>query len=105
MLLLNEAQPLLAAFLPHFSHPTYTRFVVLTAGAILTAGRRTVANILRTIGDLAPGHDASYRRVLSAAEWSGLELGCALTRYLLTHLVPDGPVDLVGDDTVDGHPG
>jgi hypothetical protein len=105
MLLPTEAQPLLAAFLPHFSHPTYTRFVVLTAAAILTTGRRTVANILRTVGDLAPGHDASYRRVLSAAEWSGLELGCALTRYLLTHLVPDGPVDLVGDDTVDGHPG
>ena len=105
MLLPTEAQPLLASFLPHFSLPTYTRFVVLTAAAILTTGRRTVANILRTVGDLAPGHDASYRRVLSAAEWSGLELGCALTRYLLTHLVPDGPVDLVGDDTVDGHPG
>ena len=34
MLLPTEAQPLLAAFLPHFSHPTYTRFVVLTAGAL-----------------------------------------------------------------------
>lgn len=105
MLLPTEAQPLLAAFLPHFAHPTYTRFVVLTAAAILTTGRRTVANVLRTVGDLAPGHDASYRRVLSSAEWSGLELGCALTRFLLAHLVPDGPVDLVGDDTVDGHPG
>jgi hypothetical protein len=77
----------------------------LAAAAILTTGRRTVANVLRTVGDLAPGHAASYRRVLSAAEWSGLELGCALTRFLLDHLVPDGPVDLVGDDTVDGHPG
>lgn len=105
MLLPTEAQPLLAAFLPHFAHPTYTRFVVLTAAAILTTGRRTVANVLRTVGDLAPGHHASYRRVLSSAEWSGLELGCALTRFLLAHLVPDGPVDLVGDDTVDGHPG
>lgn len=105
MLLPAEAQPLLAAFLPHFTHPTHTRFVVLTAAAILTTGRRTVANILRTVGDLAPGSPASYRRVLSSAEWSGLELGCALARFLLTHLVPDGPVDLVGDDTVDGHPG
>ena len=32
-------------------------------------------------------------------------MGCALARYVLTHLVPEGPVDLVGDDTVDGHPG
>jgi len=64
-----------------------------------------VANLLRTVGDLAPGNPASYRRVLSSAEWSGLALGCACARYGLTHLVPDGPVDLVGDDTVDGHPG
>ena len=105
MLLPAEAQPLLAAFLPHFSQPTYARFVTLTAAAILTTGRRTVANLLRTVGALAPGHDASYRRVLSAAEWSGLELGCALARFRLDRLVPDGPVDLVGDDTVDGHPG
>jgi hypothetical protein len=26
-------------------------------------------------------------------------------RFLLDHLIPDGPVMLVGDDTVDGHPG
>jgi hypothetical protein len=105
MLLPAEAQPLLAAFLPHFTYPTYARFVTLAAAAILTTGRRTVANLLRTVGELAPGHDASYRRVLSAAEWSGLGLGCTLTRFLLDHLVPDGRVDLVGDDTVDGHPG
>jgi hypothetical protein len=43
--------------------------------------------------------------VLSRAPWSGLTLGCALARFLLDHLVPDGPVFLVGDDTVDGHPG
>lgn len=105
MLLPLEAQPLLAVLLPHFSQPTATRFVVLTAAAILTTGRRTVANLLRTLGGLVPGHDASYRRVLSAARWSGLALGCTLARYLLDHLVPAGPVYLVGDDTVDGHPG
>jgi len=105
MLLPVEAQPLLAVLLPHFTQPTAARFVVLTVAAILTTGRRTVANLLRTVGALAPGHAASYRRVLSAARWSGLAVGCALTRYLLTHLVPAGPVYLVGDDTVDGHPG
>ena len=105
MLLPAEARPLALALLPVFTNPTYHRFLTLTAAAILTAGRRTVANVLRTVGDLAPGHDASYRRVLSAAKWSGLELGCALTRFLLAHVVPDGAVDLVGDDTVDGHPG
>jgi len=46
-----------------------------------------------------------YQRVLSRAPWSGVTLGCALTRFLLDRVVPDGPVLLVGDDTVDGHPG
>lgn len=105
MILPPDAEPLLAAVAPHFTHPTYTRFIVLTAAAILTTGRRTVANLLRTVGDLAPGHAASYRRVLSSARWSGLALGCALTRFLLDRLAPTGPVYLVGDDTVDGHPG
>jgi hypothetical protein len=105
MLLPAEAQPLLHALAPAFTNPTYHRFATLLAAAILTTGRRTVANLLRTVGTLAPGHDASYRRVLSSAEWSGLALGCALARFVFTHVTPDGPVHLVGDDTVDGHPG
>jgi hypothetical protein len=100
-----EAGPLLAAFAPLFTQPTYQRFATLAAAALLTPGRRTVANLLRTVGRLAPGHRTTYQRVLSAARWSGLELGCALAAFLLRHLLPDGPITLVGDDTVDGHKG
>lgn len=105
MTLPPEAAPLVLALAPHFTAPTLARFVTLAAAAILTPGRRTISNLLRTAGDLAPGHDSAYRRVLSEARWSGLEVGCALARHLLDRLVPDGPVYLVGDDTVDGHPG
>jgi hypothetical protein len=100
-----EAHPLVNALALHFTSPTYQRFATLLVGAILTTGRRTVANLLRTLRHLAPGHPADYRRVLSRAPWSGLALGCALTRFVLDRLVPAGPVALVGDDTVDGHPG
>lgn len=100
-----EADPLVAALAPVFTSPTYQRFSALLVGALLTTGRRTVANLLRTLRHLAPGHTTSYQRVLSRAPWSGLQLGCALARFLLDHLVPDGPVLLVGDDTVDGHKG
>jgi hypothetical protein len=31
----------------------------------------------------APGHHTSYQRVPSSARWSGFELGCAPTRFLL----------------------
>src|SRR4051794_34391681 len=105
MFLPPEAHPLVQVLALHFTNPTYQRFATLLVGAILTTGRRTIANLLRTLRQLAPGHPTDYRRVLSRAPWSGLRLGCALVRFLLDHVVPAGPVALVGDDTVDGHPG
>ena len=105
MILPLEAQPLLQVLAVHFTHPTAQRFSTLMVGALLTTGRRTVANILRTLRHLAPGHRTDYQRVLSRTPWSGLALGCVLVRFLLDHVLPDGPVLLVGDDTVDGHPG
>jgi hypothetical protein len=105
MILPPEAIPLLAALAPTFTQPTYRRFVALLLAAVLTTGRRTVANLLRTRAGLAPGHRTDYQRVLSRAPWSALELGCALAGLILLHLIPGGTVVLVGDDTVDGHPG
>src|SRR5829696_5875850 len=100
MILPPEAHPLLDALVFTFTNPTYQRFSTLLVGALLTTGRRIVANILRTLRHLAPGHRTAYQRVLSRAPWSGLALGCGLMRFALDHLVPDGPVALVGDDTV-----
>jgi hypothetical protein len=105
MLLPPQALPLALALLPVFTYPTYHRFLTLAAAAIRATGRRTVANVLRTVGDLAPGHAAGYRRVPAAAARPGLELGCAFARFPIGHLVPDGPIHVVGDDTVGGHPG
>jgi hypothetical protein len=100
-----EAHSLVQVLAVHFANPTYQRFSTLLVGAVLTTGRRTVANVLRTLRHLAPGHRTDYQRVLSRAPWSGLTLGCALMRFVLDHLISDGPVVLVGDDTVDGHKG
>jgi hypothetical protein len=62
MILPPEALPLLAALAPAFTRPTYRRFITLLLAAILTTGRRTVANLLRTLGGLAPGHRTDYQR-------------------------------------------
>jgi hypothetical protein len=105
MILPPDARPLANALLFTFTNPTYQRFSALLVGAILTTGRRTVANIVRTLRHLAPGHLTDYQRVLSRAPWSGVALGCSLARFLLQHVLPDGGVTLVGDDTVDGHKG
>src|SRR5215467_12571757 len=99
------AQPVLSSFAPVFYHPTYQRLLVLLIAAILTTGRRTVSNLLRTAADLAKGHPSSYHRVLSQRRWSSLQLARILARFLLDHWVPEGPIFLAGDDTVDEHRG
>ena len=99
------ALPLLLHLAPAFTQPTFRRAVVLLFAALLTTGRRTVHNLLRTVGILAPGDSSSYRRVLSEASWSGLRLAAALARFVAAHFCPEGVLRLVGDDTVDEHRG
>jgi hypothetical protein len=99
------AQPLLGQFAPVFWQPTYQRFLVLLVAAILTTGRRTVSNLLRTVPGLAPGDPSSYHRVFSKRRWSSLRLARLLTKFILDHFVTDGPIFLAGDDTVDEHRG
>src|SRR5438874_12099512 len=105
MILPTEAAAVLLPFATAFTAPTYDRFLLLALSALLTTGRRTVANLLRTLGALAPGHRTSYQRLLSSARWSGLKLACRLARLVLRLLPAGRPVVLVGDDTVDGHKG
>ena len=105
MILPTPAAAVLLPLAPAFTAPTFERFVLLALAAMLTPGRHTVANLLRTVGALAPGHRTSYQRVLSSAHWSGLRLACCLCRLVLRLLPADRPGVLVGDDTVDGHKG
>lgn len=93
------------SFAPIFTQPTYRRFLILVGAAILTTGRRTVANMLRAAGSLAPGHPSSYRRVFSQARWSMIQLARALAKLLIALLPEDAPIVLIGDDTVVAHPG
>src|SRR3954452_17176249 len=99
------ARPLLDQFAPVFFQPTYQRFLVLVVAAILTTGRRTVSNLLSTVPGLAPGDPSGYHRVFSRRRWSALLLARLLAKFILEHYVPDGPIFLAGDDTVDEHRG
>ena len=101
----NEARAFLDTFSPVFRRPTFLRFAVLLLAALLTVGSRTVANLLRTIGLLAPGDPSSYHRFFSCRRWSLLGLGRCLAGWILARFVPTGPVRLAADDTVDEHPG
>jgi len=85
--------------------PTAKRFLTLMCGAILATGRRTITNLLRAVGGLAPGHPSSYHRVFSRRRWSLWPLAHGLADLILRHWVPEGSVALAGDDTVDEHRG
>lgn len=88
-----------------FSTPTYRRFVLLALAAILTLGGRTITNLLRVLGILAPGHPSTYHRVFSRNRWSLSSLGRRYTAAVLARFVPHGAILLAGDDTVTEHPG
>lgn len=101
----QESHALLAALAPVFTEPTFRRVCVLLAAGLLCRGRHTIAQLLRTVGELAPGDKTSYQRVLSQAQWSALRLACALCRFLVARLLPEGILTVVADDTVESHPG
>ena len=101
----EPARSLFDSLAAAFSRPTFLRFVVLALATILTVGQRTVCNLLRTLGALAPGHPSSYHRVFSKRRWSSWRLARNLSGCVFDHLVPDGRIRLAGDDTVDEHPG
>src|SRR3954449_66908 len=90
---------------PALTRPTYHRLVLLGLAAILTVGRRTVANLLRLLGALAPGHPSSYHRLLSHRRWPSRRLARRYIAAVLARFAPHGPVALAGDDTVTEHPG
>ena len=98
-------RPLVRPFAAAFTRPTFKRFTILMASAVLTHGRHTVSNLLRTVRSLASGHPSSYHRVFSRRRWSLWTLARALTGLILRRFAPDERVPLVGDDTVDEHRG
>src|SRR4051794_4161667 len=90
---------------PALTRPTYHRLVLLALAAILTVGGRTVTNLLRYLGALAPGHSSSYHRVLSHRRWRCRRLARRYIAAVLARFAPHGPVEVAGDDTVTEHPG
>src|SRR5689334_20221744 len=103
LLIPSFARPVLDPFAPVSFQPTYQRFLVLVVAAILTTGRRTVSNLLRTVPGLAPGDPSSYHRAFSKRRWAALLLARLLAKFVRDHCVAEGPVSLAGDDTVDEH--
>ena len=73
---------------PALTRPTYRRLVLLALAAILTVGGRTIANLLRCLGGLAPGHSSSYHRALSHRRWPTRRLARRYIAAVLGRFAP-----------------
>ena len=91
----------LAPFAPLFSKRVWHHAQTLLAGAILAPGRRTVASALRAVGLEQERRFCRYHRVLSRAAWSGREVSRVLLGLLVEAFVPDGPLVLGVDETLE----
>jgi hypothetical protein len=89
-------------FAPLFSKSVFQHVQVLVAGAILAPGKRTVASAaLRAMGLEEERCFCRYHRVLSRATWSSREASRLLLGLLVEAFVPEGPLVLGVDETLE----
>lgn len=74
---------------------------VLLAGAILVPGKRTVSAALRVMGLGQTEQFQHYHRALNRAVWSGREASHVLLGVLVRTLVPNGPLVIGVDETLE----
>src|SRR3712207_2752241 len=85
----------------HFTVATWRHVLVLVGGSLLAPGRRTVAAALRVMGLGGAAGFAVYHRVLSHGHWCSRALAHRLLLLLVAGFVPDGPVVVGLDDTIE----
>ena len=91
----------MAPFSGMFTAPTWQRVLVLLIGAVLSPGRRTVAAALRVTGLDQDPHFTNYPRVLNRSCWSSRRVARCLFGLLVSTFVPNGPVIIGLDDTLE----
>jgi hypothetical protein len=88
-------------FMAGFTKPTWRHALVLIAGAILAPGRRTVAAMLQVMGLGQVPTFTNYHRVLNRNHWSSRAAARRLLHLLLGTFVPNGPVVIGIDETIE----
>jgi hypothetical protein len=95
----------LAPFAPLFSKRVFLHVHLLLTGSILAPGKRTVASALRAVGLDKEKRYCRYHRVLSPAAWSTREASRLLLGLLVEAFVPDGPLVVGVDETLERRQG
>ena len=85
----------------HFTTAVWRHVLVLVCGTLLAPGRRTVAAALRVMGLGEVAGFAVYHRVLSHGQWCSRALAHRLLLLLVSAFVPNGPVVMGVDDSIE----
>lgn len=84
-----------------FSKRAWPLVQVMLAGAILAIGPRTVSAVLRVMGLSQEEQFQKYHRVLNRVKWSTLAASRLLLKLLIEAFVPEGPLLMALDDTIE----
>jgi len=84
-----------------FSKRAWPLVQILLAGAILAVGPRTISAVLRVMGLSQERQFQKYHRVLNRVRWSTLGASRRLLKLLIEAFVPDGPLIMALDDTIE----
>tara|TARA_R110002049_G_scaffold106640_2_gene254107 strand:+ start:3520 stop:4902 length:1383 start_codon:yes stop_codon:yes gene_type:complete len=91
----------LQALRPCFTAPSWEHMLVLIMGAVLAPGKRTVSACLRMTGRAEAKNFSSYHQLLNRARWEPRALSRRLLAMIIDRLVPEGPVVIGMDDTIE----
>src|SRR5689334_25379056 len=92
-----EVSAVLAAFAPLFTEPSWLRAQALLCGALLAPANHTLTAALRALGLAGEPGFQNDHRLLNRARWSAQ----VLLKLLVEAFVPEGPVILGLDDTIE----
>ncbi len=74
---------------------------MIVMGAVLAPGKRTITACLRMTGRADAANFASYHQLLNRARWQSAAMTRRLLGLIIDRLVPDGPVIIGVDDTIE----
>lgn len=101
----RQFKPLLDQLSAGARPQTSRRLILFFAAATLVTGDRTVSAVLRLLSLIELVNPSTYHRLFSCRRWSATRLAKVVACFAINRFVPDGPIKVVGDETVDGHRG
>jgi SRSO17 transposase len=91
---------LLQPFAPVFTTPTFTTFVQVLTGWVLSQRHRYITEIIFSSGHVGDGHWSRFHRFFSHAAWERDALSIRLARLIVSLIAPGASLLWAVDDTL-----